>query len=177
MHLDQVPELAKLARHVTIIQRSPMWVAKKTDFAYPAFVRWSFLHLPFVYAIYRTYLFLFNETMYLIVFHWQWTAKVVKFGLRKVCFATALSITFRRPLCVCVQSVQFMASLFPEEAAARNKELVAKLVPDYPVGCTRLLISLEYLLALKLPHVDVVCGKVVSLSPTAVNVEVRRQQD
>jgi hypothetical protein len=68
--------------------------------------------------------------------------------------------------------VQFMSSLFPEGAAARNKELVAKLIPDYPVGCTRLLISLEYLLALRLPHVEVVSGKVVSLSSSAVNVEV-----
>jgi hypothetical protein len=85
VHLwSQVPELAKIARQVTIIQRSPMWVAKKSDFAYPAFVRWAFRNVPLVYAIYRSYLFLFNETMYLIVFHWQWTAKIIKFGLRKV---------------------------------------------------------------------------------------------
>ena len=49
-----------------------------------------------------------------------------------------------------------------------------KLVPDYPIGCKRLLFSNEWYPALDRPHVDVVTSPVASVEPQGVRDETGR---
>ncbi len=70
-----------------------------------------------------------------------------------------------------------MTGMFPvvgsdDALIARNKRLQSLLVPQYPVGCNRLLISHEYLVALGQSNVQVLSGTVTSLSKDAVHIKV-----
>ena len=80
--LLQVPELAKEAKHVNVIQRSPSWMLEKHDYEYSAFARWAFKHVPFVRVLYRASLFWMQEVLFPLIFCWDFTAKqVAKTGL------------------------------------------------------------------------------------------------
>lgn len=46
--------------------------------------------------------------------------------------------------------------------------LRARLTPDYPIGCKRILFSNDYYKALALPHVDVTTDRITHLAPTGV---------
>jgi cation diffusion facilitator CzcD-associated flavoprotein CzcO len=47
----------------------------------------------------------------------------------------------------------------------KDPELRAKLVPDYPIGCKRILFSNDWYPALARDHVEVVTGGVVGVEP------------
>jgi cation diffusion facilitator CzcD-associated flavoprotein CzcO len=49
-----------------------------------------------------------------------------------------------------------------------DRELRRRLVPDYPIGCKRLLFSNDWYPALRRPHVDVVTSAVAGLEPEGV---------
>ena len=46
--------------------------------------------------------------------------------------------------------------------------LRAKLTPDYPLGCKRILISNEYYETLARPNVDVVTDNIAEVTPTGI---------
>lgn len=48
-----VPELAKMAQHLTVFQRTPIWVVPKVDFTIPAPVRTVFSALPITQRVAR----------------------------------------------------------------------------------------------------------------------------
>jgi cyclohexanone monooxygenase len=57
-----VPEVAKVARKVYSVQRSPTWILPKPDRLYTDREKWVFAHVPFAKKIYRTRLWLRSES-------------------------------------------------------------------------------------------------------------------
>ncbi len=57
-----VPEVAKVARKVYSVQRSPTWILPKPDRPYTDREKWVFAHVPFAKKIYRTRLWLRSES-------------------------------------------------------------------------------------------------------------------
>ena len=57
-----VPEVAKVAKKVYSVQRSPTWILPKPDRPYTDREKWVFAHVPFAKKIYRTRLWLRSES-------------------------------------------------------------------------------------------------------------------
>ena len=57
-----VPEVAKVAKKVYSVQRSPTWILPKPDRPYTDREKWLFNHVPFAKKIYRTRLWLRSES-------------------------------------------------------------------------------------------------------------------
>ncbi len=122
-----VPRVAPEAAAVTLFQRSPPYVIPKGDRFYSDTARRLFAKLPFVQSLSRAREYLVHESRALGVVSYPALTALMKPG-------------FRRML----------------SASVQDKALQAKLTPDYPVGCKRIMISNDYYAALARPNVAVV---------------------
>lgn len=122
-----VPEVAKKAAKVYSVQRSPTWVLPKPDREYSEREKWMFAHIPLAKKIYRTRLWLRSES----------NISVIEHGSDKT------------------QDFKNIA-LRSLEATVTDDALRAKLTPDHPLGCKRLVFATDYLQTLTQPHVEVV---------------------
>jgi len=102
-----VPEVAKVARRVYSVQRSPTWVLPKPDRPYTDREKWVFAHVPFAKKIYRTRLWLRSES----------NISVIENGSDKT------------------QEFRGIA-LRVLEATVLDEDLRRKLTPDHPSGAS-----------------------------------------
>ena len=122
-----LPEVAKVAKQVYSVQRSPTWILPKPDRPYTDRERWAFARVPLAKKIYRNRLWLRSES----------NISVIENGSDKT------------------QEFKDVA-LKMLESAVDDEYLRRRLTPDHPMGCKRLVFSSEYLPALTQPNVEVV---------------------
>ena len=129
-----VPEVAKVAKKVYSVQRSPTWILPKPDRPYTDREKWLFRRIPFAKKVYRTRLWLRSES----------NISVIENGSDKT------------------QEFKDIA-LRVLEATVPDDGLRRKLTPDHPFGCKRLVFATDFLQALTQPHVEVVSSPAHSL--------------
>ena len=129
-----IPEVAKEAKKVYSVQRSPTWILPKPDRPYTEREKWLFAHVPFAKKIYRTRLWLRSEA----------NISVIENGSDKT------------------QEFKSIA-LRALESTVGDEELRRRLTPDHPFGCKRLVFAADYLQTLTQPHVEVVSSPARSL--------------
>lgn len=129
-----VPEVAKVAKKVYSVQRSPTWIMPKPDRPYTRREKWVFSHVPFAKKIYRTRLWLRSES----------NISVIEDGSDKT------------------KEFKEMA-LRALESTVEDEQLRRRLTPDHPFGCKRLVFATDYLQTLNQPHVEVVSSPARSL--------------
>jgi cation diffusion facilitator CzcD-associated flavoprotein CzcO len=134
-----VPSIAPLTSRLYVYQRTPSWVIPKADYAYPDVVRAAFRKFPALLRLNR----------YLI--YWLLEPRFLAFAR-----GSGYSKLFER------QARSYMQSQIVDPA------LQAKLIPDYPPGCKRVLISNDYLPALQRPDVEVVTEGIDHVTKDAI---------
>lgn len=122
-----LPEVAKVAKKVYSVQRSPTWILPKPDRPYTDREKWVFARIPFARRIYRTRLWLRSES----------NISVIENGSDKTQEFKAIA---QRML----------------DSTVSDEELRRKLTPDHPLGCKRLVFAADYLSTLTQPNVEVV---------------------
>ncbi len=137
-----VPEVAKVAKKVYSVQRSPTWIMPKPDRRYSGREKWVFTHVPFAKKIYRTRLWLRSES----------NISVIVDGSDKT------------------QEFKGMA-LRALESTVGDEQLRRRLTPDHPFGCKRLVFATDYLQTLTQPHVEVVTSPARSLRASSLVTE------
>ena len=129
-----IPAVAKEAKKVYSVQRSPTWILPKPDRPYTDREKWLFAHVPFAKKIYRTRLWLRSES----------NISVIENGSDK--------------------TQEFKGIALRElESTVADEELRRRLTPDHPFGCKRLVFATDYLQTLTQPHVEVVSSPARSL--------------
>jgi cyclohexanone monooxygenase len=137
-----LPEVAKVADKVYSVQRSPTWILPKPDRPYSERERWIFKRIPFAKKFYRTRLWLRSER----------NISVIENGSDKTQEFKDISLRFL-------------------EAGVPDADLRAKLTPDHPLGCKRLVFAADYLSTLTQPHVEVVSSPARSLRARSLVTE------
>lgn len=134
-----VPPVAEQAGSLTIFQRTPSYVAPKPDRPFTDQERRRFERIPLLSRLYRWSIY------------WRFEARFVMFRQD--------SRLGRRVKRMFDEGLQALVSdELPREA----------VIPDYPVGCKRLLISNDYYPALLRPNVRMVDEPVARIEPDAV---------
>lgn len=123
-----VPAIAPKVQRLTVFQRSASWIKPRPDRAYTRFEKRLFEALPVLTKLHRAEIYLRYEVQALAFTRFR--------GLMK----PAVELPFRRML----------------NRQVANPELRAKLIPDYPIGCKRVLLSSDYLATMARPNVEVV---------------------
>ncbi|MBI3770276.1 MAG: NAD(P)/FAD-dependent oxidoreductase [Deltaproteobacteria bacterium] len=126
-----IPEIAPTVERLTIFQRSANWMIAKRDRPYRALERWLFTNVPLLARLYR----------------WRlWAAYESRFPIfRQNAFFSAL--------------VTRHADRAMREHVT-DPELRRALVPDYPIGGKRILISDDYYQTLTRDNVQVVTAPI-----------------
>ncbi len=119
-----IPEIAPVAAHVDVFQRTAHWVLPKADRLLSTFEHRLFRTLPFVQRLYRMAAY--------------WTHEVPVLGFMNPKFLTVLESASRRTL----------------KKQVADPELRAKLTPGYRIGCKRILLTNDFYPALARPDVD-----------------------
>lgn len=135
-----IPEIAPKVAHLDVYQRTANWVMPRESYAYPAWARGLFRGFPPLARAYRGFYFSLMELR-----HGAFRAgenRIKKF----------VSEQFRRHM----------------EAQVADPELRAKLTPDYPIGCKRILISDRYLPTIQRPNVALVTERIERIEPEGV---------
>ncbi|RNL78840.1 flavin-containing monooxygenase [Nocardioides marmorisolisilvae] len=134
-----VPGIQPVAGAVTVFQRSAPYVVPKADRAYTRTHQRTFARYPRSQAFGRKLTWVMSE---------QLNKSLVGTNPMKKVLEAAWKVHLRRQI--------------------PDPELRAKLRPDYPIGCKRLLFSNDWYPALAAENVDVVTEHVVEVLPDAV---------
>jgi len=137
--IQLVPELAKVARELTVFQRTPSWIIPKPDYEIGEFEKSIYRTLPFVQAIRRNTIYAVTEL----------------FGS---------GIVFNTPMTGALERL----ARFNIERTIKDPVLRAKVTPDYRFGCKRMLISNDWYPALVRENVELVASAVTKINPTSV---------
>ncbi|MFN8051180.1 MAG: NAD(P)/FAD-dependent oxidoreductase [Acidimicrobiales bacterium] len=148
--LQFIPHVARVAEHVTIFQRSANWILPKPDRAFSERERWVFRHVPGAERLFRWRVYWRLEMNFLLMRRSSRLGRLATKAIAK-------------------QLRKMVSDRLPEAA----------LVPDYPLGCKRILISNDYYQTLLRPDVDVELSHIARVEPDAVVTEdgVRHEVD
>ena len=123
-----IPQLAKTAADLNVYQRTPIHVVPKLDFAIPMLLRWLCARVPPVQRVFRFTTDIYLEAMMIL--------SVLNFKYFRGLNAGASYLS---------QALRFVS--------IRDKELRAKLTPDYDFGCKRPTYSNSYYRMFSRPNV------------------------
>ncbi|OCB27266.1 flavin-containing monooxygenase [Mycobacterium intracellulare] len=137
-----LPELAKVAKKVYSIQRSPTWILPKPDRPYTDREKWAFAHVPFAKKLYRIRLWLRSES----------NISVIENGSDKTQEFKAIALKVL-------------------ESTVSDPQLRQKLTPEHPLGCKRLVFSSDFIPALTRSNVEVVSSPARSLRARSLVTE------
>ncbi|MCX6395599.1 MAG: NAD(P)/FAD-dependent oxidoreductase [Propionibacteriales bacterium] len=134
-----VPGIQPVAGQVTVFQRSAPYVVPKADRAYTRSHHRAFARFPRTQAFGRNLTWVMSE---------QLNKSLTGTNPMKSLLEKAWRVHLRRQI--------------------KDPVLRAKLKPDYPIGCKRLLFSNDWYPALAAPNVDVVTHEAVEILPHGV---------
>lgn len=140
--LQVIPEIAKTVEHLTVFQRTPIWVLPKTDFEVPESVKALLEASPAFHAAARLGSQSLVELSFVVAAHYHRYFPLASFYERMA----------RRHL----------------ERQVKDPALRAKLTPNYGFGCKRPSISNTYLRAFNLANVSLVTESITEILPDGV---------
>ncbi|MFW1838057.1 flavin-containing monooxygenase [Acinetobacter gyllenbergii] len=134
-----VPEIAKQVAHLDIYQRSAPYVIPKPDRIYSKLERKVFQKLPILQSLDRVFQYSYNE-------------------IRLKSFTATLNET---PLAEYI----FQRHIREE---IKDPHFRHRLMPDYPIGCKRILISNHWYRSLVRPNVEVINTAIQQVTETGI---------
>ncbi len=142
-----VPAISTQVSELTIVQRSAPWVIKKGNRRYSHLEKWCFKNIPGWRSIYRSFLYIAQETR---------------------------GLAFLSPMLMGLAELLAKRSL---NRQIRDTELKNALTPDYRMGCKRIMLSDDYLSTLQLNHVKLISSSVSGITPTGFLTEDGHEHD
>lgn len=131
-----IPEIVDNVAHLDVYQRTANWIMSRPDYGYPRWLRSAFKRFPVIARAYRgAYYYLLESRFAAFRQNESWIKRQVQRNFTR-----------------------FLEKSVPDPA------LRAKLTPDYPPGCKRMLFSNTYYSALQRDHVDLVTDPIERFS-------------
>ncbi len=144
-----IPEVAKVAKHLTVFQRTPNWVIPRLDRPITEEEKALAMTAPHVAMMGRDLIYQNADHLFWQAFSWT---KEGRDAYTRV-------------------ALNHMA----EQVA--DPELRKKLTPDYPIGCKRILIADDYYPALMQPNVELVTDKIARITPKGIETKDGTKHD
>jgi cation diffusion facilitator CzcD-associated flavoprotein CzcO len=141
-----IPEVAKVAGHLTVFQRTPNWLLPRFDRELAPEEMALLATAPEVFLLTREQLYQQADQLFWQAFQWTQEGRA------------AYSAVSRMHL----------------EAQVADPALRRKLTPDYPIGCKRVLFSDDYYPALTRPNVTLETGAIEQITPQGVGCATAR---
>ena len=144
-----VPAIAGEVGKLTVFQRSPSYVIARDDRPYRSWQQALFRRLPQAMRLHRGFIYT------------KYEARALAFTRMKGILQLAVGTPFQRML----------------QRDVSDPGLRARLTPDYPIGCKRILLSDDYLSAFASPSVNLVTQAIRRITPAGVETEDGAQHE
>lgn len=135
-----VPAIADRVAQLSVFQRSAPYILPRVNHAYPSLLKNTFKTLPWLLKLYRSGIYLVYESRFLAFSRFK--------GLMKFAAVRPFEKMLKRDIA--------------------DPSLRAKMIPDYPVGCKRLLLSSEYIATFAKPQVSLITEAIESITPNGI---------
>ena len=145
-----IPEVAKVAEHLTVFQRSPCHVVPRNDKEYGAIAKF-FFSFPAVRRAYRGLLYYALEKNFTVFNEIKKSRFMIKLLNLPGDFSKVIDDHFNDQV--------------------KDPKLREILKPDYPVGCKRVVISDDYLPALQRENVTVEVSGIEKMTKTGIQAK------
>ncbi|GLQ23054.1 flavin-binding monooxygenase [Algimonas ampicilliniresistens] len=139
--IQLIPEVAKVAKKLTVYHRSPNWIIDKGDRPYSRLEKWIGKTFPSFAKLYRASIWCQGE-----------------YGLWPAIQGKKLQGAMLR-----WQHEKKLKKSFPDDP-----EMRAKLTPDYPIGARRILLSDTYIEALARDNVEIVFDPIETFTRSGI---------
>jgi cation diffusion facilitator CzcD-associated flavoprotein CzcO len=133
------PEIADRVGRLDVYQRTAPWVLPRTDRAYSGVEKWVFRHVPGAQRLVRAAIYLARES-----------------------YVPAFT---RNPRLAAPAKQLALANI---KKGVRDPALREKVVPDFEIGCKRILISSDWYPTLSRDDVELVTDRIAKVTPSAV---------
>jgi cation diffusion facilitator CzcD-associated flavoprotein CzcO len=140
--IQLIPELAEVASQLDVYQRTPNYIAPRNDREFTAREKARFARWPWISRLYRAYLFLRGELLLFPI------VKTRHYSLRR-------------------ERLEHMVKKHIRTSVARPGEREA-MVPDYPLGCKRILIADNFFSAMNRSNVQLITSAITSIETDAL---------
>ena len=135
-----IPEVAQMAKHLTVYQRSPNWVINKGDRPYTRLEKWIAKYIPSIAKLYRKGLWIQGEyVIWPIIKGAKMRSKIARW-----------------------------ASQSEMKKYIKDPELQAKLTPEYPIGAKRILFSDSYYPAIARENVTLETDEIAEIQQDGI---------
>jgi len=134
-----VPGIADKVAHLDLYQRTPGWVIPRMDYAFDEKSKRRFARFPALQRLFRDLIYLRAESL--------------AYGFTR---SPKMIAKFQK------LAEAYLAKAIPDPV------LRAKLTPNFPIGCKRVLISDDFYPALQRENVDVIADAVTEITPKGV---------
>ena len=141
-----VPEVARVATHLSVFQRTGNWFLPRRNRVYSRLVRAAIGYVPGLQRLRRRFLFQYCESLTLAIRHPRTIGRLA--GLR---------------------SAAFMRRQLPDP------DLRRRAWPDYAFGCKRILFSSHYLPTLARPNVELVTEPIAEVTTAGLRTADGRE--
>lgn len=139
--IQLVPKVAEQANKVWIFQRSPNWISRRHDYRYPRLAQVAFRWIPGVAKLHRLWIYLLSDMRILLY---------QRKSLLNKGFTGWLWLRMSRKL---------------------PKKLHDSVIPKYPAGCKRVLLSNDYLESLCRDNVEIVTKRIRGVTPEGIKTD------
>ena len=136
-----IPEVASQAKHVTVFQRSPSWILPRFDKPLSSFWRKCYLLFPALWRFERIRCLVMGDQRYLALEN----EPLAEIGAK-------------------------YAKLHLQQQIPHNPKLRAALIPRYPFGCKRVLLSDDFYPTLSQHNVTLETRPIEKIGPTEITV-------
>lgn len=141
-----VPEIAPRVARLVVLQRTPNWTIERPDRSYRASERWLFRRAPIIMKLGRALIYARLE----LIFR----------GFRQ---GSLMARLLRRKL----------RSAMEEQLP--DPRLREKLIPDYPVGCKRIVVTSDFLSTFQRPNVTLETDPISHVTREAIVTMIGRE--
>lgn len=144
-----IPHLAEQAKSLHIFQRSPNWMLPKQDRAYKDFEKRLVSVFPFLLKLYRLKIFALSGGYFLLMGDKN---KSIRRAYEK-------------------KTIKYI------KEHISDKDIVQKLIPDYPLGARRTLFSDTYYQALEKDNVSLITEPIEQITSTGITTKEKSEYD
>ena len=135
-----IPEVAKIAQHLAVFQRTPNWVLPRLDRHITEEEKALLMTAPHVASLAREQLYQWADYLFWQAFSWTREGRAAYTRM----------------------------ALVQLEDQVSDPALRARLTPDYPIGCKRVLFADDYYPALLRSNVSLVTDAIVRITPQGI---------
>ena len=151
-----IPKISDTVKKMIVFQRSPNWIVPKPDRIYGPIERFCLTYVPFFARMYRFYWFFLQERNYLAFY--QKHNPLTKFIEKSI---SALTTRFQL---FDFEKVYKAGALMLLDEQVSDDKFKEKLIPEYPIGCKRIIPTNDYYPALCQDHVELETSLIEKIS-------------